>query len=621
MALSIFILFAPFTLVAQSTNLILDPVIVTANRSESSLLRSGVAITVIGSREISNMGYVKPVEFLRMVPGVSIAQNGTMGGGLSSVFIRGAKSEQMLLMIDGVLQNDPSSLGRSATFESLNMSAVDRIEVLRGSQGAIYGSDAMGGIIQLISRPRSQGMFKPVFSFEYGSFNSIHLSLVLRGSLDLGEYDFTGAFESTAGASKAQEPIGGTNLFQPNPYTNLSIGGRVKWVPEKGMSFTLAGRLVQSATSIDGGSFSDSTNKNTDGVNGYGSMEWQHQASEKISYQMGYALSRSVMTNIDTSPFGYNNLLSGINHGAHILGHIRAGVHLLNFGVDGRVEFMDSVSANSTLKDANAKMLGTFGQGLFDFDSMTLEISGRGEWHERFGLTGTFHGGVSYQTPIGLRLSASGGRSFKAPSLYQLFDPTYGQSKLQPEVGYTADLTAGWVLTNRARISVTGFYHNFSQQIDWVSTGFFSGTYSNRSGAQMIGLEVEGRMTPVKEMAFGFQYSMLDARDSSTGAFLDRRAVHTAAFYGDAKIANRLQLGLTASVIGNRYDVGYDASYNPFRVLLDPYVKLDARVAFDILPNLSVYVRGENLLDQKVSPLYGYKNPGVLFFGGLSFGL
>lgn len=602
---------------APATNRYLDPIVVTATRSETALSRTGVAVTVIGNREISNLGFMKPVEYLRLVPGVSISQSSPLGGGQSSVYVRGAGDGKSLVMVDGVPMGDPSSIGGAPSMEMLNLSFLDRVEVLRGNQSSLYGSDALGGVINFVTRGSSARMFSPTFSLEYGNYQSLNAMLALRGSVSKFSWDLSGGFESTAGASKAQEPAGSTTAFSANPYTNLLLAGKLAFRPADGMALTVSGRWNGSATSLDAGAFSDSTNFNTVGTNGSLTLTWEHQATASWKYRLSHNLSRFTSTNIDLAFFSFqNSLLDGMQNAGSFQNDLNFGKHKVNVGVDWRLESINYSDAFAPVMGSNQALVGAFAQYLLDLDALTASVSGRLESSGASGLIGTFHLAAAWQHASGLRLSASGGTAWKAPTLYQLYVPMFGNANLKAENSAAVDFAVAWVRTNALRIGAT-YFHQFSTNL--VDFGF---AYTNLGSTRMQGVELEARIAPDPRWAVGLTWTILDARDLSTGKLLLRRPAQSGSLYGDVRLWNRLSIGASLGYTGARDDAYFDPmTYATTPVVIPEYWKLDARVSVDLVKQVTLYFRGENLLDQKISTVYGYKNPGILFFGGVKVAL
>jgi vitamin B12 transporter len=601
---------------ASPTNRYLDPVIVTATRSESSLSRTGIAVSVIGSREISNLGFMKPVEYLRLSPGVSIAQNSPLGGGQSSVYVRGAGFGQTLFMVDGVPIHDPSSAGGTPSFEMLNFAFLDRIEVLRGSQSSLYGSDALGGVINLITRGKSDRVFAPVLTLEYGSYQSLNILLALKGSVAKFSYDLSGGWESTAGASKAQEPDNSV-VFKANPYTNLLLSGKLSFRPTDDSLLQVSGRWNGSMTSLDNGTFSDSTNFNSAGSNSSLTFAWEQRPVAPWRYRIHHDWSRFQSTNLDTAAFSFqNSLLDGQQHAGSFQNDLDFGKHKITAGLDWRFETINYSDSFAPVTGSNQTLFGGFAQYLLDLDAFTASASGRLEGSGSSGLVGTFHMAAAWQSPMGLRLSVSGGNAWKAPTLYQLYVPMFGNPALKPETSLSFDASVGYVLTNAFRIGVTYFHQVFSNQIDF---GF---AYNNTAASRMQGVELDARLCLDPRWAAGLAYTFLDARNLTTGAFLWQRPANTVSIYGDVRLVGRISLGVNLGYTGARLGVAFDPfTYASTTVSTPEYWKLDARVSVDLVKQVTLFFRGENLLDQKVSTIYGYKNPGILVFGGVKVAL
>ncbi|PIX23965.1 MAG: TonB-dependent receptor, partial [Deltaproteobacteria bacterium CG_4_8_14_3_um_filter_45_9] len=178
-ALSMLLIPFPFSLFAQEKEVTLEKVVVTATRVETPVEEIASSITVISSKEIERKQKTTVLEVLRDIPGLDVVQTGGVGR-LTSIFIRGANSEHTLVMIDGVEVNDPISPGRSYDFAHLTVDNIERIEVIRGPQSTLYGSEAIGGVVNIITK-KGEGKPKFFLSAEGGSFTTFRESTGVRG--------------------------------------------------------------------------------------------------------------------------------------------------------------------------------------------------------------------------------------------------------------------------------------------------------------------------------------------------------------------------------------------------------------------------------------------------------
>src|SRR4030043_196166 len=199
----IFIGLFPFCLLAQEKEVTLEEVVVTATRVETPIEEIASSITIISSKEIERKQKTTVLEALRNIPGLDVVQTGGAGS-QTSIFLRGANSEHTLVMIDGVEVNDPISPGRSYNFANLTVDNIERIEIIRGPHSTLYGSDAIGGVINIITK-KGAGEPKVWTSFEAGSYATFKEVVGSDGEIRGLHYSLTCSRLDTEGISKADE--------------------------------------------------------------------------------------------------------------------------------------------------------------------------------------------------------------------------------------------------------------------------------------------------------------------------------------------------------------------------------------------------------------------------------
>jgi len=245
----------------------LGNVIVSATKTEIYQAEIGSSTTVITAEDIEKTGKRTVEEVLRDVPGLTVMQTGALGGGVS-VFIRGANSAQTLVMIDGVEMNDPIDSSRAFNFANLLTDNVERIEIVRGPQSTLYGSDAMAGVINIVTK---KGIGKPNVegSFEGGSHNTFTENLALRGTaIDKLDYSFSATHVDSSGISKAY------NGSEKDPYHNLSLSSSVGYKVLDNAKLSAVVNYTDAVTGIDNGANKDVSNYTS----------WSRDLASKVAF-------------------------------------------------------------------------------------------------------------------------------------------------------------------------------------------------------------------------------------------------------------------------------------------------------------------------------------------------
>lgn len=602
-------------------------VVVTASRIEEAAEAAASSITVITRKEIEQKQYRTVFDALRDVVGLDAVRSGGPGS-LSSVFLRGTKSEHTLVLVDGVEVNDPSSAGRVFNFAHLSAANVERIEVLRGPQSTLYGSDSMGGVINVITR-KGKGPLSGEVSAEAGSFNTFRERLGLSGGTGKAHYALGVDRLDSAGISAAGEKYGNT---EKDGVRNTSYSGRAGYKLSDRADAEIVLRGHEARTEIDAksGAGGDDPNRVTTrrmfSALVRGSLAARDWWSQTLT--IGRVESRSTdhddfdsarpsnwldsrfegrLTKVDWQ----NTLLLGAAH------TVVGGVEWEQEGGNSEYRSLSSFGPyNTRFDDRTSRTWGIYAQERWTPSSSSQVTAGiRRDDHDRFGGATSGKVGGSVLAPgTGTRFRASWGTGFKAPSLYQLYSQ-YGNADLQPEksasceVGVRQPLAgpAGWV-------DLAYFRSRFRNLIDY---DFGTSKYVNTGRAKTSGFELEAGYKPASFLSLVARGTILDAKDEATGERLIRRARNRASLL--ATFLASPDISATASLIrvGKREDRDF-STYPSTRVTLPAYALVNLSGEWRATKSVSLFARAENLADKQYEDARGYGTPGRSFYAGVS---
>ena len=454
--------------------------VVTATRLPTSIDRVGNAITVITEEQIRERQVTSVADILRTVPGLAVNRSGGGVGTLTQVRIRGAEANQTLVLIDGIEVNDPSG-GSEFDFGHLLASGIERIEILRGPQSALYGSDAVGGVINIITK-RGEGKPAGYVSLEAGSFNTGRADVGVSGSLDRISYSFYATGYDTDGISVASRKRG----FDENDgYAQRVAGGRLGFKPVEELRFDVVGRWSQAQLDNDGFSGSTSPNIAVDSnddtqiwqrfgraqasLDTFGGM-WQHIAGAGIAETRRDFRSNDVANSISDGKKRKFDYQSNLLYSSETLAPAE---HSTVFGVEREDERVVNRSAFANV-DRELTTSSVFAQqGITLWDALTLTAAGRHDWNDLFEDETTWRFSSAYLfRETGTKLKSSYGNAVKAPTIFELFGftPTFqGNPNLVPERsrGWDAGIEQS-LLAGRASVELT----YFDNRIDNLITGF-----------------------------------------------------------------------------------------------------------------------------------------------------
>ncbi|MEP7222626.1 MAG: TonB-dependent receptor [Novosphingobium sp.] len=609
-----FVASAP-VLAAESSEIIIadrrvsdDAITVVATGNKVMLATTGQSITVIGQDEIDSIQGADLARVLERAPGVTLTRNGGLGT-FTGLRVRGADAEQLLVLVDGVRVADVAAPGGGFDIGNVMAGQVGKVELLRGSNSVVWGSHAIGGVLALTTRTVDGA----AVSAEYGSQNTVTVE-GSAGKIGSGyELGLTAGYVRSDGVSAAAV---GT---EADGYRQWHVNGRGKVELAPGLSAIATARYADSRLEIDGYpapfyNFADTPEyQTTREASGRAGLDYQ---GDRFSLTGGFALSDTRRSYFNTpASAAPNNQTFGRTERADLSGHADLPMNLtLDFGADS-----EWTRYHSTF-DAQAKARLSSGHALLGLHSGGLNLSGgvRVDDHSRFGTHWTLGANGSYEIAPNLRLRASYGEGFKAPTLFQLLS-NYGNTKLRPETSRSYD--AGIELGERSdplHFAATVFRRDSSDLIDFVgcaSLGLCAtrpfGTYDNVKRARAEGFELEGDVRPTTAFTIHAAYSYVRAVNRSTGKDLVRRPRHALSLAADwtTPVAG-LAIGGDVRLVSDSFD---DAG-NFTR--MDGYVLAAVRASLPVTARIELFGRVENLGNVHYQTAAGYGTPGRSAFVG-----
>ena len=602
-----------------------DTIIVTASRSETPLSQVGQSVTVITAEDIATRQTTAVVDLLRTVPGVTFTRNGGLGTS-TSVNIRGADSDQTVALIDGVKLNDPSSPGSGFNFGNLLTGNISRIEVVRGSQSVLWGSQAIGGVINIITREPTEDLTFNA-NAEYGWRDTGQVVGNVSGKFGPVSASVGAGYLRSDSFSTFNEARGAT---ERDGYENYGANAKFNIALSDAISVDLRGWYSNGKVGIDGFApptfaFGD-TNETaqTEELVGYAGLNVA-LLDGRFRNRLAFAYTDTARENLDLSgatPFQTFDA-KGKNERLEYQGNfdITDG-YALTFGAESEKSSFRTSSFGGPVARADAQIDSFYGHlSVSPFGGLTLTAGARYDDHDTFGGETTLAANGVYSPNDGTTtVRASYGEGFKTPSLFQLFSD-FGNTTLNPETskGWDAGISQK-LLDGAIEVGATWFHRNTSNQIVFIScplprTGICTnrpfGTYDNVARARAQGLEFGLTLKPVDALTVQANYSWIDAENSANGLQLARRPSQSVNASIDYKWAFGLETGATATVVGDSFD---NAS-NTRR--LDGYVLVDVRASYPITDGVSIYGRIENLFDEQYETIFRYGTPRRAAYAGV----
>lgn len=612
-------------------------VVVTASRIETPSKEIASSVTVISREDLERMKKITVVEILQEVLGVSVIQNGPKGGA-ASVLLRGANSEHTLVMIDGVELNDPITPSRSYDLAHLSTESIERIEILRGPQSTLYGSDAMGGIINIITR---KGEGKPRFhlSTQGGSYGTFTGSAGISGGTDKTHYSFGVSHLQTQGFSAATAPNEGNE--EKDGYRNLTLTGRFGYRPAHNIDFDFTVRTVNTKIDIDNfaGAYGDDPNN----IQDYDALflkgqirtlflrnRWEQKLNlSYIDYDRRYENPTDDIHPFDSDKSQYKSKLWKLDWQNNIFLH---ETNTLTFGVEYQYEQGESEYHSESMGGPfssvfplqKARATGIYLQEQLRMAGQFFVTLGiRRDYHNQTGSSTTYRIAHAYLIrETGTKLKATYGTGFKSPSLYQLYAPAtlwgpIGNKNLKPEetTGWDAGIEQN-LFQNKLILSATYFSNSFKNLIDYDSAlGFI-----NIGKAFSRGAEYSIQVRPTANLSLEGSYTSMEAKDEDEDTYLLRRPKDKLRTNLSYSFWKKGSVSVSMIYVGEKDDM--DFSYWPaVRVTLPGYTLLNASASINITENIQLFCRLENILNKEYEVIKGYGTAGFSTYFGVKLNL
>ena len=570
----------------------LSETVVTATRTAQPLSDLVADVSIVDRDSIERSGATGLGDLLARLPGVEMSRNGGPGT-TTSLFLRGAESRFTAVYIDGVRMDSQSTGG--AAWESIPLGLIDRIEVLRGPAGAVYGSDALGGVIQIFTKRGEKG-FAPFVSVGVGNRGTTKLEAGVSGASGTVDYAL-GLMRDESDGFNAR-PIAGQNPDKDG-YRNTAGNARVG--VQLNSVHRLEGTLMVGDTNsgYDSGLGKDDRNLHTMHALG---LNWQAQWSSAYKTKFSVTDSRD---EYETKPSVY--LSDTRLRGYLFQNEWREGAHLVTAALERREDRLE----NNPIDRSRSQNGVALGYG-YNAGGHTVQVNVRHDEDSEFGGKGTGSVAYGYAITPQWRATASVGTAFRAPTLYQRFSQ-YGVASLRPESARNAELGLRYAQGDSS-FSAVAYRNRVTNLISFERPPQQTqGRYANTARAEYKGvtLAASHRLGPVQLRG---SLDLQRPRDLDTGKQLARRAKHHGTFGADTVVAG-WTLGAEVQASGRRYD--YDTVGNTY--VLGGYTLVNLYASTRIARDYTLLARVDNLADKDYQLARTYATPGRTLFVGLKW--
>lgn len=589
---------------AQTTNS-QDQVVITATRQvqlAKDVLADNVVIT---AEQILKSGATSIVDLLQQQRGIEISRTGGAGS-VSSIFIRGAANSQSVVFVDGVRIGSSTTGG--ATWSSIPLSQIERIEIVYGPLSSLYGADAMGGVIQLFTK-KSGPQSRTSLNFGMGSNHLRKFEAGIFGSSSNDfQYSLNTAKESTDGFS-ASKPGAGAYTYNADKdgYTQKSFNGNLSWklMPE----LTAGVNFVQSTLDVDfdaGPSYRDRGQQKFDNVATFA------KAKLAPNWNSSLQLSRNTDRVFTDASYGKGNADTA-QRGWTWQNDVSFGKDVLQFVVEDREEDVRTNTAGLSGKRDTQSYAVAY---VMKQDAHLASVSARLDDSSQYGKHTTGSMAYGYKLSEVLRVNASYGTSFRAPTFNELYYPGYGVASNKPELGKNAEIGLFYD-DSLMQFSAVYYQNKITDLLTYTDkthcpVGYTYGCAANINKGTLSGLTM-GASTRLGAWNLRTTIDIQDPRDDTAGKRLARRAKQHASFGIDYRF-NDLTLGMEAILSDERFD---DAAN---RNRLAGYGIVNLVATYKMGANWSALARWNNVANKDYELAKNYRTPGSNIYVGLSYG-
>ncbi len=602
-----------------------DEIVVTATRLATPMREVASSVTVITAADIERKGAKTVAEALRDVPGLDVTQTGPTGS-VTAVSLRGAKTDQTKVLIDGVCVNDAIAPGGGYNFGNLLTEDVERIEVVRGPQSVLYGSDAIGGVINIILK-RGKGKPNGYVKTWGGSYHTYAETVAAGGSQGWLDYYASMTRLDSRGFSAAafrdgnheRDGFGGTSYM-----TKLGLTPSDKFET----TVLLKGHSNRVGEDNGGGPGQDDGDR-------YGKdSEMLLKVEPKLTlldgrWEQRFAFSYVRNHRSDNDPADKNpgDTLRSDFYGERTKFEWQHDLHLhetntLSVGMDTE----EQAGSSSYYSDAygpyydsfprtEMRTWGWFAQDKINIADTFFTTAGiRLDEHDQFGQAVTWRiAPALWINQTQTKLKGAIGTGFKAPTVYQLFVPFYGNRALCPEESLGWEAGFEQYFCNKALVwEVVYFENTFTDMID-----FSASRYNNVGRARTQGVETAAKWRLCKAVELSANYTYLHSRDEQTHDDLIRRPRHKFSVGVEYKATEKLRLNAEVGFVGGRDDLVFDnATYATRRVRLAKYAIWRFGAEYDICKNVTLFGNVDNAFNEQYEDVSGYGTSGLAAYTG-----
>jgi vitamin B12 transporter len=628
----------------QDSTKTLDEVILTANKYPQKQSETGKVVTVINKKQLDKSSGKTLGEILNTVAGITISGATNNPGTNLTLAIRGASAGNSLILIDGIPVNDPSVNNNYFDLNYLPIDLIERIEILKGGQSTLYGSDAVAGVINIITKKNDSKHFSANAGITDGSYNTVKTTAGIGGNTQKINYGIQYTHLSSDGFSAAYDSTGDKN-FDNDGINEYAANGNMLFKLSKKIQMKLFSNYSEYKTALDASAFTDEKDYSVTTKNfqtGTGFIYNRSNGSLHFNYAFNY-VSRDYLddSSYRSSPYVDFSRSSyiGRTHYAELYDNWKWRNWEFLAGADYRMNntFQQYFSTGAfgpyepPVLNQKMSQISPYVSAVYKTkNGFSIETGGRWNHHSEYGNNFTYTINPFYLINHKAKIFVNLYSAYKTPTLYQLFDPSAGNSKLQPEKGTIEE--AGFEIFPGKNLffRFTGFYRNTKNAILYsYNPSTFASLYINASKQENYGTEIEATYK-IDKWSLNLNYTYIDGKTKSaydgTGAPIGKDSSYYN-LYRIPKNTFNLNLGLQASqglfinailhAVGKRDEFIYGAAPE----ILQSYLTIDLYSEYKLDKRFKLFLNLKNVTNKKYFDFLGYNSARFNINAGINFSM
>lgn len=608
--------FAPFVAAQERINQ-LGEVVVTASRSPRKQSETGKVVRVISSQQLAQSQGRSLPELLHNFAGITIGGNATQPGDIKSLYLRGASAGNTLILIDGIAVNDAASPSGEYDISSIAIDQIERIEILKGGNSTLYGSDAVAGVINIITK-KGNGKLNAGVLATGGSYATFKQAFSLNGEVGDTRIALNASNLNTQGFSVAR-PANSSGNFDKDGFDQQGMSLNLLHAISDRFKLNANLQANVNKSDLDDGAFADNPDYVSTRKSSLMGLGGKYIAGNTV---IDFNLNHNRVL-YDFESYGDQTRNEGkiTNLEANFTTPLLPFADLIS-GLSYKRSFTDQKSPYGDLQ-ANNNIASGFGSLFFKFsERFRTELGGRYNYHNVYGSNSTYTFNPSYLIAGRYKLFVNLSSAFKVPSLYQLFSE-YGNAKLKPERTRTLEAGADLdILPGKWRFNLAYFNRDIKDVIDFGLVGM-NYSYVNQNRQKDHGFELESDFLISPKIRFEAFYAYVNGKQlqgSQEERNLYLRPKHSAGFNINHRFSQKWSASMIYKWVGERSEEYYDVNLDEVvTAKLKDYHLLDAYLQFQAKRNLSFFADVKNLLDRDYVERSGYTTKGINVNAGFKY--